>query len=860
MKPEQLCPEFAPLPDPLPPPGEREELVASCALVVHATNIHRESVSFASMRRLILSLLVSLPLLAQNPAKLELTVDTIMRGHGLAGYPPSGVRWSPDGRSVYFQWKQFSDPTEENTDTWMVQRDGSGLRKLTDEEARQAPPARGQWTRDGKRAVYVQNGDVFLYDGLANRRRALTQSTASESSAYFTHDERRVTFVRDNNLFVISLTDGGVEQLTNIVGASEKGTHVALFEDEAAKRTGSQKWIADEALKLSDVLARRDAEKKEEDEKRKQLIRVAPLKLKAGESVSSLRLTPDGKYVIAFIGTNEEAGKRPVVPSYVTSSGYTVDLPARRKVGDAQPASKVASIATADGKVQWLKTGLKPVETARQAEQEGTRQEGVRTNAAQESVAQESATQSGAQEKVATTERTETKELTEREVEMEDLFFSDDGTRAVLPVRAADNKDSWLLALDPATATTRVIFHEHDDAWVHWLSEGSAGFVPNTSDVWVISERSGWLHLYSVPYAGGEPRALTSGEWEVEDVRLAGDRRSFFLTTSRESLHERHLYQLPLNGGALKKLTTTTGWHNAIPAPDGNLYADVYSYTNRPPELFVGDKKVTSSPAPEFASYPWLDVPIVNVPARDGKQVPARIYKPANWNGGPAVVFVHGAGYLQNVHRGWSSYFREYMFHHLLMERGYLVLDLDFRASSGYGRDWRTAIYRHMGGVDLNDHLDAAQWLVKEQQVDAKRIGIYGGSYGGFITLMALFNAPDVFAAGAALRPVTDWAHYNHGYTSNILNTPQSDPEAYRRSSPIYFAEGLKNALLICHGVIDVNVHFQDSVRLAQRLIELRKENWELAMYPLEDHSFVEPTSWADEYKRILALFERELK
>ncbi|MBL8177860.1 MAG: prolyl oligopeptidase family serine peptidase, partial [Bryobacterales bacterium] len=137
---------------------------------------------------------------------------------------------------------------------------------------------------------------------------------------------------------------------------------------------------------------------------------------------------------------------------------------------------------------------------------------------------------------------------------------------------------------------------------------------------------------------------------------------------------------------------------------------------------------------------------------------------------------------------------------------------------------------------------------------------IYGGSYGGFITLMALFTQPDVFAAGASLRPVTDWAHYNHEYTSAILNLPQEDVEAYRRSSPIYHAQGLKGALLIAHGMVDVNVHFQDTVRLVQRLIELRKENWELAVYPVEDHGFVQPASWADEYKRILKLFERTLR
>ncbi len=252
-------------------------------------------------------------------------------------------------------------------------------------------------------------------------------------------------------------------------------------------------------------------------------------------------------------------------------------------------------------------------------------------------------------------------------------------------------------------------------------------------------------------------------------------------------------------------------------------------------------------------------MPVVTFRARDGADVYARIYKPAVPNKA-AVVFVHGAGYLQNAHKWWSSYSQPYLFHHLLLEMGYTVLDLDFRGSAGYGRDWRTGIFRHMGGKDLEDHVDGAKWLVEQHGIDPKRIGLYGGSYGGFITLMAMFTTPDVFAAGAALRPVTDWAQYNHPYTANILNEPQKDPEAYKRSSPIYFAQNLKGALLICHGMVDVNVHFQDSVRLTQRLIELRKENWELAVYPVEDHGFVQPSSWADEYKRILKLFETNLK
>ena len=163
---------------------------------------------------------------------------------------------------------------------------------------------------------------------------------------------------------------------------------------------------------------------------------------------------------------------------------------------------------------------------------------------------------------------------------------------------------------------------------------------------------------------------------------------------------------------------------------------------------------------------------------------------------------------------------------------------------------------------DLSDQVDGARYLVRNEGVDASRIGLYGGSYGGFITLMALFTADDTFKSGAALRSVTDWAHYNHGYTSRILNLPHEDEEAYEQSSPIYFAENFRpdQHLLILHGMVDTNVHFSDVVRLAQRLIELGKEDWELAVYPAERHGFELASSWTDEYTRILKLFERTLK
>ncbi len=410
--------------------------------------------------------------------------------------------------------------------------------------------------------------------------------------------------------------------------------------------------------------------------------------------------------------------------------------------------------------------------------------------------------------------------------------------------------------------------HLHDDAWINGPGAQTLGWLPDSKRVYFQSERDGYSHLYTASAEGTEVKQLTQGQFEVSDVRLSRDKTRFYFTSSEGSPFERHLYSMPVEGGGRTKITSMPGNNDSVVSPDEVMLAIVRSASNKPPELYLAEnkagaeaRKVTTSPAGEFFKYAWIDPPIVKFKARDGAMVPARIYKPANYRrGGPAVLFVHGAGYLQNVHKWWSSYSREYMFHHLLMERGFLVLDVDYRGSAGYGRDWRTAIYRHMGGKDLTDYVDAAKFLVAEHGVDATRIGLYGGSYGGFITLMALFTQPDTFRAGAALRPVTDWAHYNHGYTSNILNMPQLDSEAYKRSSPIYHAQGLKGALLICHGMVDVNVHFQDTVRLVQRLIELKKENWELAVYPVEDHGFVQASSWADEYKRILKLFTENLR
>ena len=785
--------------------------------------------------------------------KFALTIDNIMRGSGLVGHEPAGVRWSYDASKLYFQWKHYNDPLETPLDTYTVNRDGSGLRKLTDEEARLAPPLTGERSKDKKWIVYVDSGDLFLYDNEKGAKRQLTKTTEVESQPHFLQNQsRKISFVRGNNLYVMALDEPMIEQLTDIRSAGATpaaappaggggggrgqgriggGATTAQATTDEQRGTDSQEYLKKEERGLLEIVNERAKRREEQEAKRKKENPRKPYTLTARQSVTTLQLSPDGKYVIAAVNESGDSTKNNNVPNYVTESTYTEDIPSRNLVGDNQARTRFAFLDVTTGEAKMADHG---------------------------------------QTMKAVNERTKEETTRERPVQFfQPPVWSEDGTRAVLNARSADNKDRWILSVDPATGKTKVLVSMHDDAWIGGPGMQTLGWMKNDRDIYFQSEKTGYSQLYTVSSDGAaEPRALTSGKFEVLEALLSEDKSTFYLTTSEVSPFERHFYSMPADGGARARVTAMPGSHRALLSRDEKWIADIYSYTNKPPELFVmanqpnaAEAKLTNSPAPEFSEYPWLDVPIIEFTARDGVKVPARFFKPANFKkGGPAVVFVHGAGYAQNVHKYWASYYREYMFHHFLMERGYAVLDIDYRASSGYGRDWRTSIYRFMGGKDLDDQADGAQWLIATQGVDAKRIGIYGGSYGGFITLMALFTQPGVFAAGAALRPVTDWAHYNHGYTSAILNEPQKDAEAYKKSSPIYYAAGLKGALLICHGMVDTNVHFQDTVRLVQKLIELRKENWEVAVFPVEDHGFVQPSSWADEYKRIFKLFEKNLK
>ncbi len=744
---------------------------------------------------------------AEKSEKFELTIDNIMEGPKLVGTSPSNIRWLPDSSRVYFRWKE---PDKEEEGIYYISKKGGEPVRVKDELKGEAI-LRGEFSPDGKKIVFSKNGDIYIYDLERDKIYCIIQTPAPsyESFPHFTRDSKKIYFKKDNNLFLLNLETGTLKQLTNF-----------LPEKESKKLTPSQRWLIKQQRELFEVFKRRKKGKPKTGEKLRRSVK--PYYLKKNESVTYFLLSPDEKYVLFLLEERIPEARGTIVPNYVTISGYTEDIPSRTKAGDKSRRRKIGILKVETGNVIWPDYGIK-------------------------------------------------------DKELEPVFYfwgrrivrnlwSEDGKKCLIACESTDFKDRWIFLLDPATGKTKILDHLHDPAWIGYLSYGF-GWIDNES-IYFTSEKDGFSHLYTVSIIGGEAKQLTKGKFEVYSPAVSKNKKYFYFTSNEVHPGERHFYKMSINGGKRIKITYLEGNNRVYLSPDESTLAILYSYSNKPWELYLqpnrpGTKaqQITLSTTERFRSYPWIAPEIIQFTARDGAKVYARLYKPKKpHEKRPAVIFVHGAGYLQNAHKWWSSYYREYMFHHFLMEHGYYVLDIDYRGSAGYGRDWRTAIYRHMGGKDLTDQVDGARFLVEKYGVDPKRIGIYGGSYGGFITLMAMFKTPDVFAAGAALRPVTDWAHYNHGYTGEILNLPQNDEEAYRRSSPIYYAEGLKNPLLICHGVVDRNVHFQGVVRLVQRLIELRKENWELAIYPVEGHSFKNPSSWADEYKRIFKLFETYLK
>jgi dipeptidyl aminopeptidase/acylaminoacyl peptidase len=774
-----------------------------------------------------------------------LTLEQIMADPDWLGNQPENAYWGDDNRTVFFE----------------QQRTGSKLKDLYSVDTRNASVeqvAEADWSRffktsivsnnTGELRAWVYSGDIYM-DGRRSPRQ-VTRTAAGESAPMFMKDGRRIAFERDGQMFVFDPSNGVTRQHTDIRFAEDPADE----DDFDVLRTHQERLYRQIREAKEDEIEAR--ERKDSLYALDEALGPAPVYMGDKLSSEGQSLSPNGRWHLVVTSSEDFAeGESGSMPNYVTASGHVENREVRTRVGRNGYAPHAVWLVDLESgeKFELDLTGLAGIKDDPLAE--------LRASAIEHFVDM-------GEEREAAEKRLEAPET--RGVEIYTVQWSPDGSQAVLWVHASDNKDRWIATVD---FESKKLVNQHrlsDEAWVNNYHRGH-GWLKDNKTVWFLSEDHGYLGIYTKDIAESQSAALVAGEHVVFDPELGPSGKYIYYRANVEHPGIYEIWRVNVASGNAEQLTSLGGVNEVSVSPDESKLLITHSEINRHPELYVQANKPAAKATPltdtmsdAYKAIDWQQPAIVEVPSSHvDAPIYSKIYLPADHDPAkeyPAVMFVHGAGYTQNSDLGWPYYFREGMFHNLLTQHGYVVIDMDFRASEGYGRDWRAAIYRRMGVPELEDFHDGVDYIVENYGVMRDRIGVYGGSYGGFMTFVAMFRAPDLFRAGAALRPVSDWSHYNHGYTSNILNTPDIDPEAYRISSPIEDAKGLKNPLLIAAGMQDNNVFFQDSVLVVQRLLELRKEDFEIALYPLDPHGFVNPESWLDEYRRIFKLFERNLK
>ncbi len=765
------------------------------------------------------------PLYQSTPAgrsasPAPLTLKDASRDDRWLGLGVGDVRFSPDGDHVYFRWNPSPAPGDiPDADPWYrADRSGLSAERVPEEDVHAIPAESPSWSRDGSRACWAREESLYLYEAQTGQTAQVLSLSSAVLEARLLPDGSACDFLLEEALYRYDVAARSLRRLTR----------KSVKSDE--ERTDSEGWRKEEEAALFARI--REAEERESKSRAYQRT-IEPaaaqaIEVEAGFTLEDVRLSPDGRFV-TFRGRKPPADRRETkYLDFVTRTGDSEVREARPKVGDLEDESRLG-ILRFDPKVDPEEAAITWVDVSR--------------------LAPDPALVFGP-------------------------YWSLEGDRALVQIVSTGHKDRWVAELDVRTGSTKVLVHDHDDAWLGgpppvagYLEPALLEWIPGGSFVFA-SERSGWSHLYIVE-PGREPRALTQGEWEVRDAKLNRDCTLWLIAAGREHPGDDHLYFMPASGGELTRLTSKPGRHTGVLSPDGERLAVIHSESFQLPDLFLRDAsassaetRVTVSGTDNFFAHDWVEPQFVSFPHPDGKPVWAGLYLPRQpAPERPAVLHIHGGGYRQFSHRGFSVY--GYGLHlgllQYLVQSGYAVLDLDYRGSAGFGRDYRTDIYRSMGDKDVESAVAGAEYLVREHGIDRSRIGIYGVSYGGFLTLMSQFRHPGVFAVGVANAAVTDWAHYQDRWTSRILNRPHEDPEAYRFSSPIYHAEGLKDRLLIVHGLIDDNVHFQDAARLVQKLIELEKP-FEVMVYPTERHTIETEASRYDYNRRVVDFFEAHLR
>ncbi|MEK7241060.1 MAG: prolyl oligopeptidase family serine peptidase [Gemmatimonadota bacterium] len=754
-------------------------------------------------------------------ASYKVPVDSTPDARWLGG-GATQPRWSADGEWFYFQFALDPRPVLAGVGPddpwWRVSRDGKRVESVARAAALEVPAA-VRYTRDGTRGIWYARGALRYWVRGQKEPRVLLQR-AEAIQPRWSADEKEVRWAEANNLWSLEPERGTLRQLTR-----------AFVPQDSAKKDKVKDELRKEQLDLFDFVKRGKVDK--DTAERLAMADRAPgpvtTPMKKDDNLSFVDAPANGQWV-TYLVTPKVENPQTLYGDYVNDSGWVFTRTSRPKVGQTLPVTR-AAIVKADPLATPDSVKAVFVDTA------GF---GKRTVPVQ-------------------------------------LQWNRQGTRLAAEFQSTDYKDRWIALVDPATGKrTQLLHHDHDDAWfggtspaMGWLNPSWMAWLPDGDELAFTSEATGWMHLYAVKFDGAK-RPLTSGEWEIRSVSLSRDESRFWIQAGIDHPEEQHLYALPLAGGTPVRMDDVgEGEMTPSLSPDEKTLAFRWGTPTELTDIFLQAAspaakatRVTRSGTDAFYRIQWPASDFVSFPDSRGKPVFARVYRPAVTHANrPAVLEIHGAGYAQGVHKTFagSGAHGGALNAKYLTDLGVTYLVLDYRGSAGYGRDMRTDIYRSMGTNDVNSATAAVKFLGEQYGVNPKRVGLFGCSYGGFFTLMALFKHPGEFQAGAAQCSVTDWAHYNHGYTARILNgAPADDTTSYKTSSPIWHAAGLQDRLLLQHGLVDPNVEYQDAVRLVQRLMELGKD-FEFVTYPVDQHGW--RTRWAkiDSQRRLMKLWQETI-
>ncbi|MEM9183685.1 MAG: DPP IV N-terminal domain-containing protein [Pseudomonadota bacterium] len=720
----------------------------------------------------------------------SLTIERLFASPDLSGTAPVALKFSPDGERVSYLKGKAEDARQQDlweyhltdgrhqllVDSTALTPDGEQLDEV-EKARRERMRIRGKgiveyfWAPDGQQLLFPLGGDLYLYR-LADRAVSrLTRSDAFETDPKVSPGGSLVSFVRDQDLWVVNADGSGERPLTR--------------DGEGPVRNAMAEFIAMEEM----------------------------------DRDTGYWWSPDDRF-IAFTQIDESPVE--VASRYqIFDDSFRVTNERYPFAGEKNVTIRLGIVDVTSGQVTWADLG------------------------------------------------------SEVDIYLARVNWSPEG-RLLVQRQSRDQKTLDLMEVNLADGASRTILTEKSDVWLNL--HHNLTFLDETPDQFLwTSERSGFQHIYRFAMNGEMLGQLTSGSWAVSEIKAVDESRNRVLFDGfKDGVLEKHLFEVNLTSDAsstpipeVRRVTTAEGWHETV-VSDSGAFIDNFSSRSQPPQVSVhnptGERLTWLAENALEAGHPYhAFVDAHSVPefgtleASDGQTLNYSLLKPADFDPDrtyPAIVYVYGGPHAQVVNNQWG---RDFVFHQYLQQQGYVVFSIDNRGSANRGTAFEFPIHRQMSLVEVADQKAGAEFLKQLDYVDAGRVGIYGWSYGGYMTLMTLMQEPGVWAAGISGAPVTDWALYDTHYTERYMATPADNPDGYAKSNVLSYVDRLDDPLLLIHGMADDNVLLNHSTALL-RALQVGGKSFETMLYPNETHGFRDPAINTHRTRLMMDFFDRHLK